>query len=159
MSSSLARFHAAQADAHHGYAAALAEIRTTGKQSHWIWYVFPQLAGLGRSPQALHYALAGRAEAEQYLEDPLLLAHLLEITSAVAGQLDRGWSLSKIMGSSLDALKLVSSLTLFQTIGDESPSATAGDRAELSAVIGRVLRAAAEQGYERCAFTARQLAE
>jgi len=151
----LPRFHSAQAD---GYAAALAEIRTTGKRTHWIWYVFPQLAGLGRSAEAQRYALAGRVEARAYLEDPLLRTRLLEITTAVADKLEQGWSLVTIMGSTIDTLKLVSSLTLFERIARElNDEAANAEFAALTAVTERVLTAAAAQGHERCAFTTRAL--
>ena len=64
------RFHEAQASSHAGYAAALSEIRAGGKRSHWIWYIFPQLAGLGRSSTARFYALRDLDEAQSYLSDP-----------------------------------------------------------------------------------------
>ena len=79
---SLDRFHDAQADAYSGYQAALAEIRSGRKRSHWIWYVFPQLAGLGRSGAAQHFAIQGIEEACEYLRDPVLRAHYEEITTA-----------------------------------------------------------------------------
>ena len=111
---SLARFHAAQGDPHAGYDAALAEIRRGRKTSHWIWYIFPQLAGLGRSAVAEKYAIRDLAEACDYLRDPLLRARYEEITAAVSHQLARGLALENLMGSRIDALKLVSSLTLFR---------------------------------------------
>ena len=70
---SLARFHNAQAGPF-GYDMALAEIRRGRKTNHWIWYIFPQLAGLGRSAAARAYALHDLAEASAYLCDPLLRA-------------------------------------------------------------------------------------
>jgi len=157
----LERFHTAQVDAKNGYAAALAEIRTTGKRAHWVWYIFPQLVGLGQSAEARRYGITGRAEAKAYLEDPVLRSRLLEISSAVAERLRQGRPLVRIMGSSIDALKLVSSLTLFeQVIRELQPAASAPRYAEYTAlgqVAERVLSAAAEQGYARCAFTARAL--
>jgi uncharacterized protein (DUF1810 family) len=92
----------------------LAEIRRGRKTSHWIWYIFPQLEGLGRSSIARAYAIRDLAEACNYLRDPLLRARYEEITSAVSDQLTRGVSLEDLMGSRTDALKLVSSLTLFR---------------------------------------------
>jgi len=158
--SELKRFHTAQADAQHGYRTALAEIRSTGKRTHWIWYVFPQLAGLGQSPQARHFALAGRAEARAYLDDPLLRLHLLELSNAVAERLGRGYPLLDIMGSSIDVQKLVSSLTLFAQIGRELQAARPNAEYEaLVEVAERVLAAAAAQGFPRCAFTQRALEE
>jgi len=158
--SELERFHTAQDEPEHGYRNALAEIRGTGKRSHWIWYVFPQLAGLGHSAPARRFALVGRAEAQAYLEDPLLRSRLLEISSAVAHQLERGHRLLDIMGSPIDVQKLVSSLTLFAQLSRELRATAGGAEHEaLANVAERVLAAAAEQGYPRCAFTQRALAE
>ena len=112
---SLIRFHEAQADPHAGYSTALADIRGGRKTSHWIWYIFPQLAGLGHSPMAKRYAIRDLAEACDYLRDPLLRARYEEITAAVCEQLARGLTPEELMGSDIDALKLVSSLTLFRT--------------------------------------------
>src|SRR6478735_4589440 len=158
-STGLERFRAAQADARHGYLAALAELRTTGKRSHWIWYIFPQLAGLGQSPEARRYGLAAAAEARAYLEDFELRARLLECTTAVAERLEQGWSLLQIMGSPIDALKLVSSLTLFERVSDQL--LRTNSEAEYLAVreaAERVLTAASSQGYPRCSFTTRAVA-
>ncbi len=110
---SLQRFHEAQASRSAGYETALAEIRRGRKTSHWIWYIFPQLAGLGRSSAAEKYAIRDLAEACDYLRDPLLRARYEEITVAVSDLLARGIALEDLMGSRIDALKLVSSLTLF----------------------------------------------
>ncbi|HEY3255683.1 MAG TPA: DUF1810 family protein [Polyangiaceae bacterium] len=157
--SGLERFHTAQAEAEHGYAAALAEIQTTGKQTHWIWYVFPQLAELGHSPEARRYGIAGRAEAKAYLLDPLLRSRLLEIATAVGERLDQDWSLSKIMGSPIDVLKLVSSLTLFEHISRELQAEEENaELAALATIAERVLTAAAREDYARCALTTAALA-
>ncbi len=107
---SLERFHEAQASGRAGYDTALAEIRRGRKTSHWIWYILPQLAGLGRSAMSEKYAIRDLAEARNY---PLLRARYEEITAAVSDQLARGLALEHLMGSRIDALKLVSSLTLF----------------------------------------------
>jgi len=153
-SSHLQRFHTAQAEAEYGYAAALEEIRSTGKRTHWIWYIFPQLTGLGRSLEARRYGLAGRVEARAYLEDPLLRSRLLEITTAVVGRLEQGWSLLKILGSPIDVLKFVSSLTLFEQLSRELQFESAEvEYAALTTVAERALTAAAAQGYARCELT------
>ena len=110
---SLERFHEAQASAWAGYDTALAEIRAGGKRSHWIWYIFPQIEGLGRSSTARAYAIEDLAEACAYLRDPILRARYEEIVAAVSEQLVRGIKVEDLMGSQIDALKLVSSLTLF----------------------------------------------
>ena len=108
----LERFIDAQDRAPGGYADALAEIRRGAKSGHWIWYVFPQLYGLGTSSQSRAYGLRGVAEATEYLQHPVLRARLQEIAAAVAAQLERGVAAEQLMGSSIDVLKLVSSLTL-----------------------------------------------
>jgi uncharacterized protein (DUF1810 family) len=111
---SLERFHLAQASPIAGYDTALAEIRKGRKTSHWIWYIFPQIEGLGRSSTARAYALRDLAEACEYLRDPLPRARYEEIADAVSEQLTGGHALEDLMGGSTDALKLVSSLTLFR---------------------------------------------
>ena len=65
------------------YATALREIRSGRKRSHWIWYIFPQVAGLGMSSTSQFYALSGLDEARAYLNEPTLRAHLLEISGAL----------------------------------------------------------------------------
>src|SRR5678816_4449444 len=111
----LDRFHEAQADPHAGFAAALREIEAGQKRSHWIWYVFPQLAGLGASSTAVHYALADEAEATDYLRDPVLGDRLVQAAAAARRHLTGPGAVSVVllMGSAIDALKLVSSMTLF----------------------------------------------
>src|SRR2546430_5238253 len=111
---SLERFHEAQAEHSAGYDTALAETRAGGKRSHWIWYIFPQIEGLGRSSMARDYALRDLDEACAYLRDPVLRARYEEITGAVAEHIERGAPVVDLMGSSTDAFKLVSSLTLFR---------------------------------------------
>lgn len=111
---SMDRFHQAQVGRWAGYTTALAEIRKGGKTSHWIWYVFPQLDGLGRSSTPRSYALRDLDEACTYLRDPVLRHRYEEITTAVAEQLANGVSLEALLGGSTDGLKLVSSLTLFR---------------------------------------------
>src|SRR5438093_13115434 len=110
---SLERFHEAQAGRGAGYDTALAEIRAGGKRSHWIWYVFPQIEGLGRSSTALAYAMKDLGEACAYLRDPILRARYEEIVAAVSEQLVRGICLEDIMGGLTHALKLDSILNLY----------------------------------------------
>src|SRR6266513_6158530 len=105
----LERFHEAQAGRWAGYDPALTEIRAGGKRSHWIWYIFPQIEGLGRSSMARDYAIRDLDEACAYLRDPILRARYEEIVAAVSEQLVRGIRLEDLMGSRIDALKLVSS--------------------------------------------------
>jgi uncharacterized protein (DUF1810 family) len=104
----LERFVAAQAGA---YDTAVAELRNGCKQSHWMWYVFPQLAGLGHSARAQHYGITGLDEARAYLAHPVLGARLQECAAVLEG-LGPGLTASSIFGYP-DDLKLRSSLTLF----------------------------------------------
>ena len=111
----LDRFVEAQAPV---YDRALAELKAGRKQSHWMWFVFPQIAGLGRSPMAQHYAIQNLAEARAYLADPLLGPRLRECTQAVLDVESR--TAHEIFGSP-DDLKFRSSMTLFaQAAPDEN---------------------------------------
>ena len=150
---SLQRFHEAQADPHAGYEAALAEIHRGRKTSHWIWYIFPQLAGLGRSSTAQKYGIRDPAEACDYLRDPLLRARYEQITAAVSDQLARGLALEDLMGSRIDALKLVSSLTLFRTAAERLANGDPTSNDSLVAVIDLILKHAAADGYPPCVRT------
>jgi uncharacterized protein (DUF1810 family) len=97
------------------YATVLAELRNGRKQTHWIWYVFPQVDGLGHSSTAKHYAIASRQEAIAYLADPLLGRRLRECTELVLGHADK--TAHEIFGSP-DDLKFRSSMTLFDAVGE-----------------------------------------
>ena len=98
---------------HESYAIALGEIRGGRKQSHWMWFIFPQIDGLGSSPTARHYAIKSRDEAAAYLRHPLLGARLLECAQAALSVHRR--SARDIFGSP-DDLKLRSSATLFAAV-------------------------------------------
>jgi uncharacterized protein (DUF1810 family) len=94
-----------------------AELRNGRKTSHWMWFIFPQLRGLGNSPMANRFAISSRAEAEAYLKHPILCARLIECTrlvNAVEGQ-----SVDQIFGYP-DNLKFRSSMTLFASISPET---------------------------------------
>jgi uncharacterized protein (DUF1810 family) len=106
----LARFVAAQEGV---YEQALAELKSGTKRSHWMWFVFPQLEGLGRSSTARLYAIRSLAEARAYLEHPLLGPRLLECTAAVNAL--RARSLRQIFGAP-DDMKFCSSMTLFELV-------------------------------------------
>jgi uncharacterized protein (DUF1810 family) len=134
---------------------AMNELRAGQKRSHWIWFVFPQLAGLGSSAMAVRYALATPDDARAYLAHDVLRARLLDAVSIVHEQLtQRGASLARLMGSHIDALKLVSSMTLFAAV---AAAGNAGaPRADLDALALRaaaILDVAARQGLRRCAHT------
>lgn len=111
MDDQLERFTTAQAPS---YGAALAEVRAGRKRSHWMWYMFPQLRGLGRSEMAHRYGIVGLAEAEAYLAHPVLGARLREITQALLDQPSRD---PRHVFGSPDDMKLRSSMTLFERAG------------------------------------------
>ena len=106
----LSRFLEAQAGI---YESALAEIRAGRKQSHWMWFIFPQVAGLGFSATSQHFAIKSRAEAEAYLAHPVLGARLNECAEAALEVKDR--SADDVFGP-VDAMKLRSSATLFAAV-------------------------------------------
>ena len=103
----LSRFHKTQEKE---YETALSEIRSGKKRSHWMWYIFPQLKGLGYSDMADYYGVSGIDEAKAYLADPLLKGRLVEIASALLGV--ESDNPREVMGSP-DNLKLRSCMTLF----------------------------------------------
>jgi uncharacterized protein (DUF1810 family) len=141
----LDRFTRAQ-DGAAGHAQALAELAAGAKRSHWIWYVFPQLAGLGSSPMAELYGLRGVDEATAYLRDPVLRDRLLSAMNAVR---KHSVPLRTLMGSDIDALKLVSSMTLFREV------ARRVNDDEVAAAADEILRTATRQTFSECAFTLR----
>lgn len=108
----LARFVAAQAPV---YAQALAELRAGRKRSHWMWFVFPQLDGLGASDLARRYAIKSRAEAIAYLAHPMLGPRLVECAQALLAVGES--SIDDILGFP-DNRKLQSSMTLFAALPD-----------------------------------------
>ena len=154
---SLERFHEAQASRSAGYDAALAEIRAGGKSSHWIWYIFPQIEGLGRSSTARAYALRDLGEACAYLRDPILRARYEEIVAAVGEQLVRGIRAEDLMGSRIDALKLVSSLTLFRAAAEQLAREDLG-YTPLAERLAALLTQTSGQGYPACDFTLARIA-
>jgi uncharacterized protein (DUF1810 family) len=106
---SLERFVQAQ-DRGGTYERALAELRAGRKTSHWMWFVFPQVAGLGRSPMAQEFAISSLAEAQAYLAHPVLGPRLVSCAEILTTLSGRG--AEEIFGS-VDAMKLRSSMTLF----------------------------------------------
>ena len=109
------RFIEAQAN---NYTTALAEIRNGRKQTHWIWYVFPQIRGLGQSETSKYYAIRDLHEAEEYLQHPILGKRLIEISRALLELKED--NAHKIFGSP-DDLKVRSSMTLFALVKDADP--------------------------------------
>ena len=121
----LDRFVEAQADSHAGAMRELARGRKTG---HWMWFVFPQVAGLGHSAMARHYAIRSLAEARAYLAHPVLGPRLAEATRAVTAA---SGSAAAIMGG-IDAVKLRSSMTLFAVAATQ-----VAERAPFEAALAR----------------------
>jgi uncharacterized protein (DUF1810 family) len=113
----LERFVLAQ-DANGTYHRALEELGTGFKQTHWMWFVFPQVAGLGQSSTSRKYAISSLAEAEAYLRHPVLGPRLVESANAVAAH--TGLSAARIFGG-IDSQKLRSSMTLFLRAAPEEP--------------------------------------
>jgi uncharacterized protein (DUF1810 family) len=111
----LARFVAAQDGA---YEQALAEVRRGSKTGHWIWFIFPQIAGLGFSAMSQRFAIASLAEARAFLAHPVLGPRLRECARAVADTTGR--TAEQIFGV-IDAMKLRSSMTLFHRADPEEP--------------------------------------
>lgn len=103
----LTRFKKAQ---EHDYETAIAEVRSGQKQSHWMWYIFPQLDGLGFSEISHYYGIKGIEEAREYLADDFLRSHLVEISESLLALESNNATL--VMGYP-DDLKLKSSMTLF----------------------------------------------
>lgn len=118
----LERFVAAQEQI---YTRALDEIRRGKKRSHWMWFIFPQLAGLGRSAMAQRYAIADAVEARAYLAHPLLGQRYIECVSALQDLI--GSDAVAVFGG-VDAVKLRSSLTLFEMVGAGALVGAALDR-------------------------------
>lgn len=139
MKPNLERFLEAQSGV---YETALAELRAGQKQSHWMWFIFPQIRGLGHSETAQFYALENLAEAQAYLSHAILGPRLSECAQAMLDHGDR--SAHDILGSP-DDLKLKSSMTLFEVASDDE-----------TAIFTEVL----ERYYQgdRCALTLQFLA-
>ena len=107
------------------YATALGEIRRGAKRSHWMWYVFPQLSGLGRSATAEFYGIRSLDEARAYLDHPLLGSRYIECVEALQ---DLNGSDPYAVFGDVDAMKLRSSLTLFEAVRPFPLFAAALDR-------------------------------
>ena len=133
----LARFVAAQ-DAGGSYQHAVGELRTGRKVSHWMWFVFPQIAGLGRSPASRQYAIRSVAEARAYLAHPVLGPRLLECAEILTTM--SGRTAEDVFGG-IDAMKLRSSMTLFRH--------AAADEGVFSRVLGQYFGGVADPATER----------
>lgn len=121
MEFSLDRFRSA----HEGsYEIALQEIKAGRKQSHWMWYIFPQIQGLGHSTMAMYYEIQSKAEAIEYWNDPVLRSHMVEICQEL---LKLNGSIDWIMGYP-DNLKLRSCMTLFWLVSEQAIFKTVLDK-------------------------------
>ena len=114
------------------YAQVLEELTKGRKQTHWMWFIFPQLAGLGRSAMAQHYAIGDLNQARRYLDDPILGARLRQVVNLMLHQ--KGKSALEILGSP-DDLKFGSCLTLFREAASEN-----SDRALFSKALDQFYR-------------------
>lgn len=99
------------------YRQVCSELRAGRKSSHWMWFIFPQIEGLGNSPTAQYYAISGRTEAQSYLQHPVLGPRLRECTELVNQVQNR--SSEEIFGA-VDEMKFRSSMTLFAKVADDS---------------------------------------
>ena len=118
------------------YDSVLAELQAGKKESHWMWFIFPQIAGLGSSPMAQRFALASIQQATEYLHHPILGPRLIECARLMLGHTDK--TATQILGTP-DNLKLQSSMTLFALCNHENE------------VFSEVLHAF--YGGQRCART------
>ncbi len=131
---SLERFIQAQEKT---YAGALAELKAGKKTGHWIWWVFPQLRGLGKSEYSIFYGLADEAEARAYLQHPVLGARYRECVAVVHGHLSQGRVAAlTLMGSEVDVLKLRSSLGLFLKVSPIEDAKFRGQAQDILNVLG-----------------------
>lgn len=128
---------------------AVAELRAGQKKTHWIWYVFPILAGLRTSSTAARFALKGPDAALEYLENPTLKQRLLDVVRAVHEHVvAKGASLQHVMGDPVDAKKVVSCCTLF------APVALTAKEHELATKCKEIVDAATtKQGFAPCELT------
>jgi uncharacterized protein (DUF1810 family) len=113
----LQRFEIAQNEGK-TYEAAVSELRAGRKASHWMWFIFPQMSGLGRRPMSQAYAISSLAEAKAYLDDPVLGPRLLQCTRILTDL--NGRTAQQIFGAT-DTMKLRSSMTLFSRAAPDEP--------------------------------------
>lgn len=119
------------------YERAMAEVRAGAKRSHWMWFVYPQIAGLGGSPMARRYAIADLVEARAYLAHPVLGPRLSEAARAAATT--PGTSAESVFGG-VDALKLRSSMTLFLRAADGMDAAPGHPERAWAAAVAQSCR-------------------
>jgi uncharacterized protein (DUF1810 family) len=119
------------------YADALAELRAGEKRGHWIWWVFPQMRGLGKTEYSVFYGISDEAEALAYLRHPVLGARYRECVSVVHGHLCLGGVAPlALMGSEIDVLKLRSSLEIFLKVTLADDTVLSGQVTDILNVLG-----------------------
>ena len=102
------------------YDSALLELETGQKTSHWMWYIFPQMIGLGTSEMSIKYAITDESEAIGYLQNSLLFDHLAAVTKAIHGHVVvMNKQVINVLGSDIDVIKLKSSLHLFSQLSKQ----------------------------------------
>ena len=127
------------------YDRAMAAPRSGRKRSHWVWFVLPQLQGLGRSAMAQRYGIKGLNEAKAYLAEPTLRRLLEEVIAVIAEQLQQPeQTLERLMGGNLDATKTISCLTLFEAAGLSTAEALLNQLGQRCAKTQAMLNAPAE---------------
>jgi uncharacterized protein (DUF1810 family) len=130
---SLDRFLKAQEKS---YVGALAELKAGAKRGHWIWWILPQMRGLGTSEYAVFYGIADKAEATDYLAHPVLGVRYRECVAAIYGHLSQGRVAPlSLMGTEIDVQKLKSSLELFRTVPPKSDQPFLTQATEIIAVL------------------------
>jgi uncharacterized protein (DUF1810 family) len=149
----LQRFVDAQ---HSSFDRALSEIEAGRKQSHWMWYVFPQISGLGLSSKSVRYAIGSVEEATAFLEHPILGVRYRQIVDAVWHHVVEGHVTIHNLFGSPDDSKLVSSLTLFEGVADDC-DLPEPDIVAFVTKADQVLQAAYAEGIAPCADTDRFL--
>ncbi|HAZ7574373.1 DUF1810 domain-containing protein [Legionella sp. PATHC032] len=151
----LDRFHNAQNSNTYGYDQAFIEIQAGRKRSHWIWYIFPQLENLGKSPSAKLYGIKDFNEACDYLKDPVLFKRYFELIKLIEEKL-KSIPLSDLMSGFPDDRKFISSLTLFQAASYYLNSKETGYQNKyhpLYEMCNRVFKQISRQGYSPCQQT------
>ena len=147
---SLERFREAQKEMH---LTAKCELASGAKRTHWIWYIFPQLKGLGHSNMCKHYDIQSGDEACAYLQDESLFKNYVELLSIVKIQLTKGISLNNLFNGSTDAKKFISSLTLFNLAAKHLLSENFYQLSAFVELTNNLLKIIQTQGYKTCTHT------
>ena len=135
------------------------EIDNGRKKSHWIWYIFPQIDGMGRSGMAEKYAIANLSEACEYLSNSSLLRRYQDILISVNDKLTDHVDVVQLMGSHIDALKLTSSLTLFEAAAQylSQTKPQQNEFQQFAILCSNTLNLLTNQGFPKCEYTLSKL--